>query len=161
MAGIIIAAVADNLAIGNQNKLPWDRIPEDMLRFRDLTRSHAVLMGRKTYDSLGKPLKDRLNVVLTRGNYAIQNNRDLVTFGRLSDAIQMCEGFRQDGTFYIIGGADIYGQTIDLVDKMEITHVHQRPKGDSFFPEFDIADWKKVASQIGNGYEFATYERRK
>lgn len=160
MSGIIIAAVADNGVIGLNDRLSW-RIPEDLSRFRNLTVGHAVLMGRKTYDSLGKPLKDRLNVVLTRDNYAIPNSRELVTFGKLDDAIKMCEGFRQDGIFYIIGGADIYKQTIDLVDKMEITHVHQRPDGDSFFPEFDVVDWRKVASQRGKGYEFATYERRK
>ncbi len=159
--GIIIAAVTDNRVIGLDNKMPWKRIPEDMARFRKLTLNHAVLMGRKTYQSLGKPLNGRLNVVLTRNNYTIPNTRDLVTFGELDDAIRMCEGFRQDGIFYVIGGSEIYRQTIDLVDKMEITHIHQKPRGDSFFPEFDVADWKKVASQINNGYEFATYERRK
>lgn len=159
--GIIIAAVADNGVIGLNNKMPWTRIPQDMKRFRDLTLGHAVLMGRKTYASLGKPLNGRLNVVLTRDNYAIPNTRDLVTFGDMDNAIKMCEGFRQDGVFYVIGGSDVYRQTIGLVDRMEITHVNQKPEGDSFFPELDLLEWRKIASEIGKGYEFATYERRK
>ncbi len=158
--GIIIAAVADNRVIGSDNRMPWERIPEDMKRFRDLTLGRAVLMGRKTYQSLGKQLDGRLNVVLTKDNCAIPNNRNLLTTGSLNDAIRMCEDYRQYGTFYIIGGAEVYKQTIDLVDRMEITHVHQNPRGDTFFPSFDLADWKKTASQVKNGYEFATYERR-
>jgi len=157
---ILIAAVADNGVIGRDGKVPWERISEDMKRFRKLTMDHAVLMGRKTYESLGKPLDGRLNVVITRNNYLIPNTRDVVTFNSLDNAIGMCRNFRKDGDFYVIGGAEIYKQTINLADALDITHVHQNPEGDAFFPEIDKNIWFEIERKDCESYSFATYVRK-
>ena len=145
---ILIAAIAQNGVIGNKGEIPWGRIPEDMKRFRALTMNHAVLMGRKTYESLKKPLDGRLNVVLTKDNYLIPNTREVIALNSLDNSIDACRSFRKDGDFYVIGGAEIYRQTIDRADRLEITYVHQNPEGDSFFPEINLKKCKKVANEI-------------
>lgn len=115
---ILIAAIAQNGVIGNKGEIPWGRIPEDMKRFRALTMNHAVLMGRKTYESLKKPLDGRLNVVLTKDNYLIPNTREVIALNSLDNSIDACRSFRKDGDFYVIGGAEIYRQTIDRADRL-------------------------------------------
>lgn len=131
----IITAMSINRVIGINNRLPW-YIPSDLRRFKELTIKREVVMGRKTYESLGRALPDRTNVILTRQKYfkapgcEIINSLNLVTLAK--------------GEAFIIGGAEIYQQTIELCNRMYITEIQKDFDGDTFFPEFDKDDWKET-----------------
>ncbi len=153
----IIAAVAKNNVIGKKNALPW-YIPEDLKRFRKLTLGKIVLMGRKTFESiftkLGSPLPDRLNVVITSNkNYQVPPG--VLVFDKLNKAI---ESFKKQEIF-IIGGAQIYQQTIAFADTLYITHIDKEIDGDAFFPKIDLKIWKKINEEKHNGFSFAIYKR--
>lgn len=148
----LIAAIGKNNEIGADNKLPWN-IPEDLKFFRKMTTGKTVVMGRKTFDSIGKPLPNRMNIVVTRGEPVTEcvSTNDLD--GALSFDSNEC---------IVIGGQSIYEQTIDKADVLYITHVDQEvPDADAFFPEICTDDWVKVWSETHDGYEFATYERKR
>ena len=133
MKVISIAAVGKNGVIGKGSELPWN-IPEDMKFFMDSTRNHIVLMGRKTYDALGKALPKRENAVITRD--ATWSKPDAKVFHRLEDAIQFYQKeFLNSGkTIFVIGGAEIYRLAIPLVDEIWLTEITQSFDGDVFFP---------------------------
>jgi dihydrofolate reductase len=147
---ILIAAVADNGVIGNAGKIPW-HISEDLRRFKRLTMGHPVIMGRKTYESLGKPLPGRRNIVLTRG-IPISG---IECFADLDTAINACPG----NTIFIIGGAELYRQVLPLADALFLTLVHQSPDGDTKFPDFDRRAWSEISREEGPGYSFVEYRR--
>ncbi|MBI4050093.1 MAG: dihydrofolate reductase [Candidatus Doudnabacteria bacterium] len=154
---ILVAAVAKNNVIGKENDLPW-YLPEDLKRFKRLTTGKTVLMGRKTYDSiirrLGKPLPNRKNVVVTRdANFKAPEGVEIY---HSLDAALAKYGNEH---LFVIGGGEIYRQTIDRADKLEITHVDQQIDGDAFFPEIDEKKWKKTEEEPHEGYTFVTYER--
>ncbi len=158
---IIIAAVAENNVIGAEGKIPWN-IPKDMKRFYELTKNHPVIMGRKTYESIGKPLPERLNIVLTKqSNF---NPEGVCIAGSLEEAIAKSKdnlGEIDGSKVYILGGQQVYKQTLLLADKLEITHVHRKVKGDTYFPELDLKEWT-VQKEINNeGYSFISYMRCK
>ena len=148
---ILIAAISENYVIGNNGRIPW-KIPEDMKRFKELTIGHAVIMGRKTYESIGKPLPKRTNIVVTRSDLA---HEGIVVCHSIDEAIKQCTG-----QTYIIGGQQIYEQTINLANKLEITKVHQQFPGDAFFPLIDENAWKEIARTDQQGYSFVTYSRK-
>ncbi|MEM5806090.1 MAG: dihydrofolate reductase [Candidatus Aenigmatarchaeota archaeon] len=155
----IIAAVAENNVIGKANELPW-YIPEDLKRFKQLTTGKTVLMGRKTFESIikktGKPLPNRKNVVITsQTDYHVPEG--VVVYNDLNKALQ---DLKNEDVF-IIGGGEIYRQTIDLVDKLYITHVNKKVDGDVFFPKIASAKWKKINEEIHEGFSFVEYERIK
>lgn len=135
---IAIAAIAENGVIGNRGKLPW-HIPQDLKRFKTLTTGHIVLMGRKTFESLGnKPLPGRLNIVVTRQKQSCATSN--LSF--VSDIDQTIDFLTSDPrNVYIIGGTSIYEQTINKVERLELTRVEGEFEGDSYFPEFDYADF--------------------
>lgn len=157
---ILIAAVADNGVIGAAGDLPW-RLPEDLRRFKRLTLGHVVLMGRKTWESLGRPLPQRDNWVLTRDPaYAPAGAR---VFARLEEALTAA------GTepIYIIGGGDLYRQALPLADTIELTRVKAEPAGDTYFPAIDPALWQETAREDhaaddrhASAYSFVTLKRR-
>ncbi|MEK6909238.1 MAG: dihydrofolate reductase [Nanoarchaeota archaeon] len=163
---ILIAAVANDNVIGYQGKMPWVddpefsmRIREDMERFVRLTANHGVIMGRKTYESIGTPLKNRLNVVVSRTlNHS--DKSDVIYRLNLETAIEEARKFREDGEVYVIGGEEIYRSSIEIADRLEITHIHRNYTGDSFFPKIDLNVWQKVAEGHRAEYEFVTYERK-
>ena len=158
MEAAIIAAVADNRVIGNKGKMPW-HISEDLQRFKSLTQEHPVIMGRKTFESLGKPLGKRLNIVLTKGQF---NDSRVVICRGLSEALYFAEqNSSQDP--YIIGGESVYREAMqrDEINRLEITEVHGTYEGDSFFPEIDKDVWKEKERIKQNGYDFVTYQRKK
>lgn len=141
----IIAAISENLIIGNENKLLW-HIPEDMQRFKMLTTGHAVIMGRKTYESIGKPLPKRTNIIITR-------DEDYKTDGclvvhSLAEAIRLAKELPADAKamagkkIFIIGGGQIYAQSINLADKLYLTIVKGNFSGDTYFP--DYSRFKKI-----------------
>lgn len=155
----LIAALANDRVIGEGNNIPWQRIPEDLKRFRSLTLNHPVLMGRKTYESIGKPLKDRTNIVISRREDF--RPEGVILCSSVDDAIQ--RGFSLSDEVYVIGGQDIYEQTLIRANKLEITQVHGNYPGDRFFPSFNFRDWGLTWRErhLGNpAYTFERYERR-
>lgn len=139
----LIVACADNGVIGRDNRLPW-RLPEDLRHFRRLTLGHPVLMGRKTYESLGKPLEGRDNWVLTRtADYAAAPG--VRVFQNLAVALAAAEA--QQGPVYVIGGAELYRQTLPYAQRLELTQVHADVAGDTHFPDWDRQQWRVLAQE--------------
>jgi dihydrofolate reductase len=141
---VLLAAVADNGVIGRDNALPF-RQSSDLKRFKALTMGKPVLMGRKTYVSIGKPLPGRTNIVLTRDpafaapGVVVARNLDAALASARGDALR-----RGADEIVVIGGTDIFAQTMALADRLEITHVHSRPDGDTFFPPIDPQLWREA-----------------
>ena len=156
----IIVAMASNRAIGINNTLPW-RIPADLQHFKKLTMGHHMIMGRKTYESIGKPLPGRTTVVVSR-------DRNLKIEGcsvahSLPEAIASCAS---DPQIFVVGGADIYAQAMDMADTLLITEIQQEIAGDAWFPEFDRSEWLEVSRERHSQempepleYHFVTYRR--
>ncbi|MBQ2958112.1 MAG: dihydrofolate reductase [Alistipes sp.] len=157
----IIVAIAQNGTIGDKNSLLW-HIKEDMRFFRTTTSGHAVVMGRKTFESLGsRPLPKRTNIVITRADRAFEG---ALTAHSLEEAIRLAEG---DEEIFIIGGAQIYREALRIADRMYITRVMHDYEGDTSFPDIDLSEWELVAEEKhdrGEEYEypfaFLTYERK-
>ena len=157
----LIAAVADNGVIGRDGDLPW-RLPEDLKRFRRLTTGNTVLMGRKTWVSLGRPLPDRANWVLTR-DAAFTAPEGVRVFRDLAAALAA----PPQGELLVIGGAELYRQALPQAGRLELTRVHATVPGDTFFPEIDAAQWRETAHEDrpaderhAHAYSFVTLERR-
>ena len=155
----IIAAVAANGVIGNANALPW-HLPEDLKRFRALTLGHPVIMGRKTHESIGRPLPGRRNIIVTR-------NQDYRTLGcetanSLQDAIAACG--TNDEEVFVIGGAQIYRDSMRLAQRIYLTEIRRNYEGDAEFPSIDCTEWRETEreyqqSQGGLEFDFVVYER--
>ncbi len=137
----IIAAMASNRTIGINNTLPW-RIPEDLKRFKALTMGHHMIMGRKTFDSIGKPLPGRTTVIVTRDR-ALKAEGCIVVHS-LQEAIAACAG---DDEIFVAGGAELYAQTLPLADTLYLTEVRQEVAGDAWFPEFDRDEWVETSRE--------------
>jgi len=143
IVSIIAAMAADQRVIGVSNTLPW-HLPEDLKRFRKMTTGHSILMGRKTYESIGRPLPNRENIVITR-NVDYQTTGCIIRH-TLEDAIAHCSGSDE---IFIIGGAELYKQALPLADRMYLTEIIIQPpdsflisfEGDAHFPEFSSSDW--------------------
>lgn len=156
----IIVAVAANGVIGDNNSLLW-HISEDLRNFKRITSGHPVVMGRKTFESLGRPLPNRTNVVVSRTVTEIEGCRVAASLG---EAIAM---FPEDEEVFIIGGAQIYAQALDAADKIYLTRVEHDYEGDTSFPEWDATRWRLTsceAFQRGEKYPypfaFEEYERK-
>lgn len=137
----LIAAMAENRVIGVNNTLPW-RLPADLKHFRRLTTGHHVIMGRRNYESIGKPLPDRTNIVVTR-NPDYRAPGCLVKHS-LEDALTAVRG---DPEIFVIGGAEIYRQALDRADRLYLTLVHARIQGDTYFPPFDEKLWRETGRE--------------
>jgi len=159
----IIAAIGKNRELGKDNKLLW-HIPEDMKRFRELTRGHAVIMGRKTYESIGKPLPNRLNLVLSRSPFRqqegifIDKESPCIFVIDLDIALEKAKKWEEKNEkpeIFIIGGGKIYEQTIGLADKLYLTKIEGTFDADTFFPQYSRFT-KVVSSQKGeqNGLSY-------
>jgi len=141
---VLVAAIGENNVIGREGQLPW-RLKSDLRHFRQLTIGKPVIMGRKTYESIGKPLKDRTNIVLTRDlsvvvpGGALATSLDAALDYARKDAIR-----RGVDEIMIIGGSDVFAAMMPQADRLEITHVHATPEGDALFPPIDPAVWQKV-----------------
>lgn len=136
----IIVAVADNGVIGDKNALLW-HISEDMRFFRRTTSGHPVIMGRKTYDSLGRPLPNRTNVVISRTTKEIEG---CTVVGSLEEAIAL---FPKEEEIFIIGGAQIYALALERADRFYLTRVHHCYEGDTSFPEWDQDKWQLISKE--------------
>jgi dihydrofolate reductase len=140
----IIVAQSSNRVIGNNNELPW-HLPEDLKYFKQVTMGKPIVMGRKTYDSIGRPLPGRKNIVITRQSGWSAEGVDSVS--SLSAAIERAKNHafeRQIEEIMIIGGAQIYSEALPLADKLYLTQVHDNVEGDAYFPEFTEGDWQEV-----------------
>jgi dihydrofolate reductase len=139
---ILIAAVAENKALGKDNQLLW-HLPDDFKRFKTLTSGHYIVMGRKTFESFPKPLPNRTHVVITRQkNYAAEG---CLVVNSLEEAMKICPKVED---VYIIGGGEIYKQSIGFADAIEITRVHKNFEADTFFPEIDATKWQLVYKEF-------------
>jgi dihydrofolate reductase len=152
MEKIIIAALSNNRVIGNKEKIPW-HIPQDLKRFRQLTLRHPVIMGRKTYESIGKTLDNRVNIIVTKNKDF--SSRGIIICNSIEEALKKAEKY--DDEVYIAGGSSIYHQTISLVDRMELTKVCRFVNGDSFFPEINMDRWNLINEKNFGSYSFLTY----
>jgi dihydrofolate reductase len=163
---VLIAAVAENGVIGRNNALPW-HIRSDLQHFKRLTVGRPVVMGRKTYESIGKPLKDRTNIVITRDpGYAAEG---IVVAHSLDTAMQKARDDAKErgaDSIAVIGGSGVFNETLPMADRLEITEVHASPEGDTFFPPIDTKNWRETARmrhpaapQDDADISFITYER--
>jgi dihydrofolate reductase len=158
----IIVAMDVNKVIGKDNQLPW-HLPTDLAYFKRVTMGHPIIMGRKTHESIGRVLPGRENVILTR-------NRDYFAKGctiihSIEELIEWKN--RQNVEVFVIGGAEIFKQTLPITDKLYITKIHHAFSGDTYFPDYDENDWRLIWKQKGvkdeknpYDYEFFIYERR-
>lgn len=153
----LIAALDKQNVIGKENALPW-YLPEDLKRFRKLTTGKTVLMGRKTYDSiinrLGKPLPNRKNVVVTRDS-RLKAPEGVIVYNDLNKAISDLK----NEDLFVIGGGQIYAQTIGKADTLYITHVDMEAAGDVYFPKIDSKKWRKVEEEKHEHFSFCMYKR--
>ncbi len=156
----IIVAMAGNRIIGINNTLPW-HIPADLQHFKKLTMGHHMIMGRKTFESIGKPLPGRTTVVMTR-NHELRISGCIMAH-KLEEAIAACA---DDDQLFIVGGAELYAQALPLADTLYITEIQQAVEGDAYFPVFNKNEWLEVSREKYNQetpqpleYHFATYRR--
>ena len=136
----IVVAIAQNNGIGKDNQLLW-HLPADLKHFKDITSGHTIIMGRKTYASIGKPLPNRRNIVITRNTALELPGAEVVH--SLAEALQLCEGTAE---VFIIGGAEIYNQAIAHCDRIYLTVVDANLEADAFFPVIDPAIWSEQDS---------------
>jgi len=171
----LIAAVADRNVLGYKGTIPWrqtkqDRqfYKEDMERFKQLTTGHTVIMGRKTWDSLGKykPLPMRKNIIVTRDKkfspgetYSFEQ---VVVVNSIDEALKYKQDFSEyeNPNTFVIGGQQIYEQTIGVADAIELTRIHREFEGDAFFPEINGNEWMITNLEDNFGYSFFSYRRK-
>jgi dihydrofolate reductase len=157
----MIAAAAENNALGKDNKLLW-HLPDDFKRFKSITTGHHIIMGRKTFESFPKPLPNRTHIIITRQkNYIAEG---CITTDSLENALAIVPG-NQD--CFIIGGGQIYKQGIAVADAIDLTRVHTNIDADTFFPEINSKDWELTDSEFhpadekhAYSFTFETYHRR-
>lgn len=135
----IVVAMGRNREIGKENQLLW-HLPKDLKHFKEITSNHPIIMGRKTYESIGKPLPNRTNIVISRKTDWFEEG--ILIVGSIKEAIKFAK--KIDEKIFIIGGGNIYEQTIDLVDQLEITWVDATLEADTYFPKIDEKIWRKT-----------------
>ena len=155
----IVVAIAQNNAIGKDNQLLW-HLPKDLKHFKEITSGHTIIMGRKTYESVGKPLPNRRNIIITRQNITIDGCE---VVNSMDEALKLCAG---EDEVFIVGGAEIYKQALALTDRIYLTIVHQEFDGDTYFPEIKEDEWTETKREDHQAddrhaipYSFITLER--
>jgi dihydrofolate reductase len=139
----LVVAAARNGVIGRNNRLPW-KLSSDLKFFKKLTTGHAVIMGRKTFESIGKPLPDRTNLVLSRSeSFHVPG---VMVFRNLDEAIIACRNAGESEAF-VIGGAEIFKQTLEIADRIYFTRVEAEVEGDVFFPPLNTGDWEEISCE--------------
>lgn len=160
----IIVAKGKNNVIGRDNQLPW-HLPGDLKHFKNTTIGHHVIMGRKTFESMGKPLPGRTSIVITRNkDYAVPPGHHVVN--SLDEALDLARS-KALSQVYVLGGAEIFKLALPLTDELVITEIDAAPEGDTFFPPLNDEAWEKVAQEDHYkdeknkyGYSFLTYRRK-
>jgi dihydrofolate reductase len=154
----LIAAMSENRVIGNKQELPWN-IPQDLKRFKEITTGHAVIMGRKTYDSIGKALPGRENIVVTRQTNLVGKNIKFVQ--SLGQALAGFEKTNQE--VFILGGGEIFSEALPLANRLYLTFVHGNYQGDAYFPELNWDDFSLTFEETHNqpiSFTFRNYLRK-
>jgi dihydrofolate reductase len=150
----LVAAYADNRVIGDHGTIPW-RIPEDFAHFKATTMGGTLVMGRATYDSIGRPLPGRTTIVVTRN---VEWSADGVLVAHsLDEALALAA--EQPGETYVVGGTQVYEQALPLATHQVLTEVHQAPEGDASYPEFDRDEWVETRREPREGFEWVWWER--
>ncbi len=156
---IIISAIAQNRVIGRSNgDMPW-HIKEEFQHFKNTTLGFPIIMGRKTFNTLGKPLKGRLNIVVTRDKGLRFEFDDVKKFYSLNEAIEYCKTLETEKIF-VIGGGDVYKQAIKIADEMILSFLTFEAEGDIYFPEIDENVWKVTSRKKRDQFEIVFYTRR-
>lgn len=159
MIKTIVVAISENHVIGKDNQLLW-YMPSDLKHFKDITTGHTVIMGRKTFDSVGKPLPRRRNIIITRRSITIEGCE---VVNSIEEAFSLC---KDEPEVFIVGGAEIYKQAMSITDRIYLTIIYKEFEGDSFFPEINKQAWKEVFREDHQPddrnplpYSFITLER--
>lgn len=163
---ILVVAVADNGVIGQGSAIPW-RLKSDQQRFKQLTLNRPVIMGRKTYHSIGRPLPGRTNIVVTRDRSFQAPGVAVAASFEAAEAVARGDALRRSATeIVIMGGADIYAHWLPRADRVELTEVHESPEGDTFFAPLDPSQWQETARvrntagpQDSADFTYVTYRR--
>jgi dihydrofolate reductase len=157
-----IVAMDENRVIGKENQLPW-HLPEDLKFFKRVTMGHAIAMGRKTHESIGRVLPGRENIVITR--QTDYRSEGCTVFYSVEDFVDYCQRLGEE--IFVIGGAEIFKETFDYANCLYITHIHQAFDGDTFFPEFNGDQWELTSIEKGitneknpYDYEYRRYIRK-
>jgi dihydrofolate reductase len=157
----IIAAIANKNALGKDNDLIWN-LPADLKRFKKTTSGHHIIMGRNTFESIGKPLPNRTTVIITRNKY--YKAQGCIVVHSLEEALKIAI---TDNSPFIIGGAQIYEQALSIADRLDITEVHHSFEADAFFPNIDLTNWKEdtrinfeADKKNKYNYSFVSYSRK-
>ena len=156
----LIVAMATNHTIGLNNKMPW-HLSADLKKFKQITMGHPIIMGRKTFESIGRPLPGRQNIIISRNPHYEQ--QACLVFNNLDSALQSCA---QADEVFVIGGATLYAATLAQADRLYITEIQQAFDGDTWFPEIDLQQWQEVTRKdisddksVDFSYSFIVYER--
>ncbi len=156
----LIVAYTRNRVIGNKGRIPW-KIKGEQRRFRELTTGNVVIMGRRSYEEIGHPLPNRFTVVVS--NTASFEAENCTTAGSLKEAIEKAQKLQPGKNIYISGGAGLYKEAVDLVEKLYITEIDAEIEGDTFFPVFDETEFTKETEERVEGeipYTYVTYTRK-
>jgi dihydrofolate reductase len=160
----IIVAVAENGVIGRGGKLPW-QLSDDLRRFKRLTMGHTIVMGRRTWESIGRPLAGRQMIVVSRQPGYRVDLQGIRAAANLADALRMAEAAGDDEAF-IIGGAEMYREALPRAHRLYMTRVHAQVAGDTQFPSYDAAEWRQLSSELHAAdakndlpFSFEVYER--
>ena len=156
----LIVAMAKNRVIGCDNKIPW-HLPNELQLFKKLTMGHHIVMGRKTFESIGRLLPGRTSIIVTRQrDYAIEGARVVHS---IDEAMDIARG---DDEIFVIGGAELFRDTLPRADRLYLTTVDAKPAGDVFMPDLDLREWRETSSETfaadekhAHSYRFALYER--
>ena len=154
---VAIVAVADNGVIGADDGIPW-RIPGDLPRLKRQTTGHVLLMGRRTYDTLGRPLPGRTTVVLTRDRE--WSAEGVLVAHDVDTALALAAEHAPGRIVWVFGGGEVYRLLWDRIERIELTEVHATPAGDTTFPRIDADTWRETAREEHEGHAFVTYVRR-
>ncbi len=159
-----IVAMAKNRVIGQDNRIPW-YLPADLKYFKKTTLNHHIIMGRKSFESIGRPLPKRTNIIITRNPFYIATN--CLVVNSLENALALAHENEEEEVF-IIGGGEIYRMSMPLLDRLYLTEVDLEPEGSVFFPEFDWSEWELVSEEAHAAdeknemaYVFKVLERKK
>ncbi|MGH3386556.1 MAG: dihydrofolate reductase [Nocardioidaceae bacterium] len=157
MTVTLVAAVARNGVIGRDGDIPW-RLPGEQRRFKEVTLGHVLVMGRRTYDSIGRPLPGRTTVVVTRQpGWRPADGADVLVATTVDDALARAS--EVDDEVYVAGGSQIYAEALAHADRLLLTLVDAAPEGDTVFPPVDWNQWAEVTRESHDGWSLVTYER--
>lgn len=150
----LIAALGENRVIGDRGGIPWT-LPGEQAHFKATTMGHTMIMGRATFDSIGRPLPGRRTIVLTRNPH--WHHPGVERAAGLAEALRLAGGEEE---VFVVGGGQVYAEALPLATRMVLTHVPASPPGDAHFPEWDPAQWREIERRPGEGYDIVVWERR-